>query len=103
MTEKEQLHFQHSGEWYVVNKEGYIIQQRRLYEGFSKRWRFLGVSKHHWRVGIDVALKSAFANPENLIGGIVWDVDCGTTRQWGGRYNGKIPRITNAYTTDSVK
>jgi hypothetical protein len=33
---------------------------------------------------------------ESVVGGYVWDVDHGTTRAWGGLYNGRTPRVTRA-------
>ena len=32
-----------------------------------------------------------------IAGTLVWDVDHGTTRRWGGMYAGKIPRVANPY------
>ena len=88
------LHFKCRGEWFKVNGDGFMTQENN--EDFSGCWRFIGVSFHHWRNGLDVYYSSKTL-PENLIGGLVWDVDHGTTRQWGGRYAGKLPRIQSAY------
>ena len=88
------LHFKCRGEWFKVNNDGFMTQENN--EDFSGCWRFIGVSFHHWRSGLDVHYSSKTL-PENLIGGLVWDVDHGTTRQWGGRYAGKLPRIQSAY------
>jgi hypothetical protein len=59
-------------------------------------WEIIGVSKHHWRRDIDIPITSD-VDPNSLIKGIVWDVDHGTTRIWGGLYYGKIPRIQSAW------
>jgi len=65
-------------------------------ESFSDNWKFLGVSFHHWTTGIDTHFhKKVDAN--ELIEGIVWDMDHGTLRQWRGRFCGRIPRIRAAY------
>jgi hypothetical protein len=81
------LHFLCRGQWYKVTEKGYII--------------IMGVSKHHWRQGIDIGLKEAFKTPESLIDGLVWDIDHGTVRQWGGSFNGKLPRIVRAYVSNA--
>ena len=91
------LKFQHAGEWYKVKENGDMLQVNNTYNEWDDKWRFLGVSKHHWSNHIDVFLVDAFANPKQLIGGLVWDIDHGTTRLWGGRYYGKLPRIQSAY------
>ena len=88
------LHFQCRGEWFKVNNDGFITQQNN--EDFSGHWRFIGVSFHHWRNGLDVRYSNKTL-PENIIGGLVWDIDHGTVRQWGGSYNERLPRITQAY------
>ena len=87
------------GKKYLINRKG-EIQRTDLQHEVSGDWLFLGVSFHHWRNGIDIDLKKALDNPQLLIKGLVWDLDHGTTRQWLGLYNGKLPRITNAYLTD---
>lgn len=91
------LHFQCRGEWYKVNDEGHMTQEAN--NNFSGKWKFLGVSYHHWRNGIDLRFED-ITDPSKLIKGLVWDVDHGTTRQWGGQYCGRLPRITNVYTTE---
>lgn len=88
------LYFEWMGKWYKVDKNGYLTHVKN--DDFSGHWVFLGVSFHHWRQGIDVRF-SQTTLPENLIGGLVWDIDHGTIRQWRGRYNGRLPRITQAY------
>ena len=91
------LHFQHRGEWYKVKEDGSLLQENNTYNEWGKDWIFLGVTKHHWKNSLDISLKEAFKNPEKLKKGIVWDIDHGTRRIWGGNYFGKLPRITNAY------
>jgi len=88
------LYFKCRGEYFKVNEDGYMTQKKN--SDFSGQWKFLGVSFHHWRNGIDIRY-SEKTLPENLIGGLVWDLDHGTTRMWGGRYMGKLPRITQAW------
>ena len=88
------LHFRCRGEWFKVNNDGDMTQEGN--DGFSGQWKFLGVSFHHWKRSLDVIF-SRKTLPDNLIGGLVWDIDYGTTRQWGGQYLSKLPRITSAY------
>jgi len=87
------LYFRCRGEYFKVDEDGNMTKS---YSDFSGQWKFLGVSFHHWRNGIDIRYSKEI-QPENLIGGLVWDLDHGTTRQWGGRYMGKLPRITQAW------
>lgn len=89
------LYFRCRGEYFKVDDEGNMTQIRN--SCFSKQWKFLGVSFHHWRKGIDLPFKEAKENPSKLVGGLVWDLDHGTLRRWAGRYSGKLPRITQAY------
>ena len=98
MKKRAMLVFTCRGEQFVVNEQGEMIQSSRLKAGeeFSGRWLFLGVSKHHWSRHITVSTKEGFKDPQRLVGGIVWDKDCGTVRTWGGTYLLKLPRITCA-------
>jgi len=91
------LHFECRGKWYKVKPDGDLIQEENHYNNWDGNWIFLGVSFHHWRRGIDMTLKEIFENPVKAIGGLVWDVDHGTIRIWGGEYCGKLPRITHCY------
>jgi hypothetical protein len=86
------LHFMFRGIEYKVNEKGFI--------NGSSAWVFSGVSFHHWRRGIDVSMNQGFDDPKSLVGGLVWDVDHGTTRQWAGTYCNKLPRITSAWVQD---
>jgi len=93
------LHFVCREEEFVVDEKGRMMQAERFGDGeeFSGEWIFLGVSKHHWRRGIDVVCKEGFEKPESFVGGYVWDRDYGTVREWGGQYEGKLPRIMKAW------
>lgn len=97
MSKNKILFFEIRGEWYKVNTKGEMTQTKN--NDFSDNWIFSGVSFHHWRQSIDLKFKD-MKDVKDIIGGRVWDVDHGTTRLWGGLYNGKIPRITNAYYLD---
>ena len=88
------LYFRCRGEYFKVDEDGNMTQKNN--SNFSEQWKFLGVSFHHWRGGIDIRYSKEI-QPEKLINGLVWDLDHGTTRQWGGRYMGKLPRITQAW------
>jgi len=89
------LNFTFRGESYRVNKKGYINTD--AFHGFSDTWIFGGGIKHHWGTKVSVTLADAFENPERLNGCLGSDIDHGTMRIWGGRYNGKLPRIENCY------
>jgi len=88
------LYFQHAGEWYKVNEQGFITQERN--SDFSGKWIFLGVSFHHWTNHINLKFDD-LKNPKDLIKGYVWDLDHGSTRRWMGRYCGHLSRIQSAY------
>lgn len=95
----KQLQFYFRGELYKVNEAGHI--NANGINKFSDTWIFMGGTKHHWSNHITVTLKDAFNNPSLLNGCLGFDKDHGTTRQWGGRYNGGLPRITNANVTEA--
>lgn len=88
------LQFYFRGQLYKVNEKGHI--NANGINHFSDTWVFLGGTKHHWSNRITVPLSKAFENPQLLNGCLGFDRDNGTTRQWGGQYNGKLPRITGA-------
>jgi len=67
---------------------------------FHDSWKFLGGMTHHWCNHINVRFKDAWENPKLLIGCMLVDLDHETMRVWGGSYNGKLPRITQAYFTE---
>lgn len=89
------LQFTFRGETYKVNEQGQINANGLGY--YSNTWIFLGGSKHHWSKRVDIPLSEAFENPLSLNSTLGWDKDNGSTRQWGGIYNGKLPRIRNAH------
>ena len=91
------LYFSCRGEVYKVKENGELIQENNIFNKWDKSWKLLGVSFHHWRRDIDLSVEEIFKNPEKMVKGIVWDVDHGTVRQWGGRYCGKLPRVEWAY------
>lgn len=76
------LRIRHGSEWYEVNESGEISRNGVAPSG---QWLFLGFSFHHWRGGIDATTAQIFANPSVLAGRTLWgwDLDHGTTRQWG--------------------
>lgn len=95
MEKKKILCFHHMGELYKVNEQGKINANGIGY--YSKDWIFLGGTKHHWSNHITITLEMAFEKPELLNGCLGFDNDHGTTREWGGSYYGKLPRITGAH------
>lgn len=92
------LNFTFRGKPYKVDEKGRINANGIGY--FSDNWIFLGGTKHHWSTHITVPLKRAFENPESLNGCLGFDKDHGTMRQWGGSWNGKLPRICRAFIKD---
>jgi len=89
------LHFTFRGNPYKVDEQGRI--NANGIGMHSDTWIFLGGTKHHWSRSITVTLSQAFENPSLLNGCLGFDKDHGTTRQWGGAYNGSLPRISGAY------
>jgi hypothetical protein len=101
------LHFRHRGESFKVSLEketlGHVIQRNEhKFDLPHPSWVILGVSHHHWNNHITLHL-SPTMNPKDLLGGLVWDRDHGTVRQWGGMYAGKLPRVTDAFVTEKVE
>lgn len=92
------LRFTFRGERYDVNEKGEI--RANGLKDFSPTWIFLGGSKHHWSRRVTVTLSMAFENPHLLNGCLGWDKDHGTTRQWGGLFYGRLPRISYAHIID---
>ena len=89
------LYFCTRGETYKVNEKGEMTQSKN--NDFSGHWLFLGVSFHHWKRSIDRTFQEIWESPARACGGLVWDLDCGTTRVWGGNYHGRLPRIQRAW------
>lgn len=89
------LNFKFRGEYYRVDEQGRINANGIGY--FSDNWLFLGGTKHHWSRTITVPLAKVWDNPKLLEGCLGFDRDHGTTRQWGGQYHGRLPRITGVY------
>jgi hypothetical protein len=92
------LNFYFRGELYQVNENGEI--NANGINHYSKNWIFLGGTKHHWSRSITVKLLDAFNDPTKLNGCLGFDRDHGTVREWGGQYNGRLPRITGAHITE---
>ena len=91
----KELRLMFRGKLYRVNEQGHINANGIGH--FSDTWIFLGGSSHHWHNRVTVPLREAFERPEKLVGCFGWDRDHGTTRTWGGMYNGKVPRIQQAW------
>ncbi len=95
----ETLNFQCRGQWYSCDKLGNITYSNDNKLPSDGNWKFLGVSTHHWHTRITIPFTEIWENPELTKNGIIWDFDHGTIRTWGGRYMGRIPRITACYKT----
>lgn len=106
---KKYLAFTCRGETFIVDENGFIIQEARFQQAlknrsapdFSGNWMLLGVSFHHWTSHIEIEFKRIWEKPELMIGGRVWDVDHGTIRIWSGQYCGKLPRVTRAHAVEA--
>jgi hypothetical protein len=92
------LYFQCKGEWYKVKRNGDMIHTANRFNEWGHCWRLLGISRHWNSRHISATVEDFFKFPGSMIGGYVWDNDHGTVRAWGGSYNGKLPRVTGAYT-----
>ena len=99
------LHIKIRGECYEVNLDGPgrcgdVMKRNDItFDEESRKdhqWQFIGVSYHHWRQGVDYHITPE-VEPERLIKGLLWDVDHGTIRQWGGRYLTGLPRVESAW------
>lgn len=88
---KKVLNIMIRGKHYTINEDGHI--------NGSSDWIFLGGSTHHWHNRITIPFEKSMENYRDFVGCLMWDKDHGTTRQWGGSYNGKLPRITDAWIT----
>jgi hypothetical protein len=91
------LRFKHGGKIYVVSMDkdtmGHVTQYgEHIFSLPHPSWVVTGFTKHHMRNYIEIKLADV-KNAEDVVGMLVWDVDHGTTRQWGGAYNGKVPRV----------
>lgn len=94
------LHIYIRGEHYQVDEHGCIYGGPNNVEVGCKsghEWLFLGVSTHHLQNRIIHDPKAIQENPSLAVKGYLWDRDHGTVRQWGGSYNGHLPRVTSAY------
>lgn len=91
----KELRFQFRGESYRIDDKGRINANGIGH--FSNNWLFIGGTRHHWSRSVTVPLALAFDKPEMLNGCLGFDKDHGTTREWGGQYFGKLPRITGAH------
>lgn len=99
---KKALAFTHMGTRYAVsldkkNKGNVIKYGENNFEPSDKNWRIIGFSKHHWSRSPTISIEEAEKNPQSIEGSMVWDIDHGTTREWGGQYAGKLPRVRNPY------
>lgn len=96
-TTQAKLHIEIRGEYYTIDKDGNITRDDMPNMESSDNWKFLGVSTHHWQNNVVHSFSAIWNEPQLAINGYVWDRDHGTTRTWGGKYCGRIPRITKAW------
>jgi hypothetical protein len=104
------LDFCHADRRFIVSLEadtyGHIVAHGRRYHTIKHRftlphrqWQILGFSHHHWCRSITRTLQEIEAEPSRAVGCIVWDIDHGTARMWGGQYHGRLPRVQCATVT----
>ena len=89
---KEVLYLSIRGEKYKIHSNGDIERTDMVFSP-SEEWKFLGVSTHWRNNHIVHSFEDIWDKPELALKGYVWDLDHGTTRMWGGQYNGKLPRV----------
>ena len=97
------LYFTIRGELYKVKENGDMIQTDNTYNKWNDSWRLLGVSTHHMQRHATITVKELFENPKRMIKGYLWDKDHGTKRLWGGKYYGKLPRVTQAFVEEELE
>ena len=83
------------GGMFIADSEGRITTREHFDTGgdFSGGWILRGVAKKWNRNSIDVTFAEIWDDPSRMYNGYVYDTDHGTNRMWGGRYEGKIPRV----------
>jgi hypothetical protein len=85
------------GEHYQMDYLGRIKRMDQKDFRFSDTWILLGFSTH-WNSGHPtISPQMAFDDPNLIKGRYIWDIDHGTTRQWG---NGV--KVAHAYLTDRI-
>lgn len=99
------LHFNHAGKHFAASLDPDTLGHVTRYGEHRwtlphPSWKTLGVSKHHASNRVTVPLTPDI-DAKEILGGYVWDLDHGTTRQWGGQYQGRTPRITQAWITSN--
>jgi hypothetical protein len=87
------------GKIYHINEIGQMVRTDMPMK-FHDSWIFVGGIHHHWCNSVTRVFKDTWKNPEILLGCLLVDRDHNTLRVWGGRYNGRIPRITKSYITE---
>jgi len=101
--EGKYLEFSHHGETFRVSLEedtyGHIFYRRagdgtEFHFGLPHpQWRIIGFSKSHLETSPSISLSDVERDPKKAEKTLVWDVDHGTTRRWGGMWRGKVPRV----------
>jgi hypothetical protein len=101
------LTFRHAGKDYACSLEpetlGHVTQYGEHHFPLPHpSWVIIGFSTHHWHNRITIPLTTDI-DPRSIYRAYVWDSDHGTTRTWGGKYFGKLPRIDWAITKEAGK
>lgn len=99
----KKLEFWHHGNHFVVSLSpkypGHVMKyDEHTFKLPHESWRIIGFSRHHWKNSPDYYIRDLINQSSEEITKkirktLVWDVDHGTTRLWGGRHYGKIPRV----------
>lgn len=74
--------------WRINNKGEFYVSGR-----FSPTWRIFGISKLWNGSPTPWELVKAQADRGKAVEGYMHDIDHGTRRFWGGRWNGKLPKV----------
>lgn len=101
------LKFTHAGTRYEISMEkgtlGHVMRYgTNTFSLPHDSWRVIGFSTHHWGNRPTITLGMVLNDP-TLLDDIkyVWDVDHGTTKEWGGSYHGKLPYVESATLEDN--
>ena len=83
-----------SGEYYHVDTEGRIKRLGIKGFGFSNTWTVYGVAERWNSHPVPWNIIKKHLNTGATVTGYLYDVDHGTVRMWGGKYAGKLPKVT---------
>jgi hypothetical protein len=85
-----------SGDVYLLDREGYVVERSDGPQGFDyeRRWRILGVTTRHHAGDHRIVPLESIIEGAPIGQGWVHDVDHGYHRMWGSPSNRKMRRLT---------